>query len=426
MIGGEEGFGPGGYGGTPVETLMPVLMKIPGGGRTEGLELIFLLDKSGSMDEKAETRTKWDRAVEAAASALEVLRKGDALGVIAFDAQAREILPLRRDPDPAEVGRRLREIVPGGGTEIAEGLEKALNLFSASGAGSTVGSRRHLILLSDGKTGRTDFPAFIRRLKQAGISVSVIAVGEDPDARILKVLTTETGGRFYPVGNGDLSAGALEALFLRDTLAASERWFVTEAFHPRLRDPVDGVETPLLSHQGRFPLLGGYVRTTAKGTSRVLLESDRGDPIVAAWHYGAGRAAAVTTDAAGRWSGTWLNWPPFLDAFGNLVRWTLAPTNADPRGAGREAWERTSLLEAREKIGMGPDYLILKRLTGMTGGRFLRPEDNPFLPETGENGSGNFWTLYLSAILILFLLDVGYHRWSGSFSGTRRDEIRQI
>ncbi|MBI4719912.1 MAG: VWA domain-containing protein, partial [Chitinivibrionia bacterium] len=416
MVGGEGGFGPGGYGETAVETLMPVRMKIPAGARTEGMELILLLDKSGSMDEGEETRTKWDRAVEAAASAMKVLRKGDAAGVIAFDGEAHEIVPLARNPDLEEVGRRLRGITPGGGTDIAGGLDKALAVFSAPDRGTPIRSRRHLILLSDGKTQRKEFAGIFRRLNQREVTVSVIAIGEDPDTEILKTLTAGTGGRFYRVMERDLPAGVLEALFRRDTLAASEQWIVTESFRPRLRDPLDGVEKGLLRHHGELPPMKGYVRTTPKKSSRIVLESDRGDPIIAAWHYGAGRSAALTTDGTGRWSGVWLNWPPFQETFGGLARWILAPRREGAKDPGREAWERIFLPETREETGRSPDYLILTRITEMTGGRFLRPEDNPFHPEKGETPSGGTRAVCLPAILVLFLVDVGYHRRFGMFS----------
>src|SRR5205823_1270027 len=50
-------------------------------------------------------------------------------------------------------------------------------------------------------------------------------------------------------------------------------------------------------------------------------------PVLAAWQYGAGRAAAWTPDVAGRWSGAWASGPSATEAastlWSNLLSWLL-------------------------------------------------------------------------------------------------------
>ena len=44
------------------------------------------------------------------------------------------------------------------------------------------------------------------------------------------------------------------------------------------------------------PQLKGYVITTPRQSAQVLLTTPRGDPLLAAWQYGLGRALAWTSD----------------------------------------------------------------------------------------------------------------------------------
>jgi Mg-chelatase subunit ChlD len=413
MVGGEEGFGPGGYGDTPVETMMPVSMKVPTGSRVSGMELILLLDKSGSMDEQSGTRQKWKSAVEAAVATLKDLRRGDAVGILAFDTKVREILPLQKNASSEEVHRRLKEIVPGGGTDIPFALEKALTEFRNSRTKTAGRSVRHLILLSDGKTQQeTDVTGVIGRLKQAGVTVSAVSIGEDRDTKMLQRLAAGTGGRFYREGESGPGPGDLEKIFRRETLLASDRWFVTEPSRPALKEPLEGLEAVLAPYRDSLPPFQGYVRTSPKASAPILLESDRGDPLIAAWHYGNGRVVAFTSDGNGRWSGEWVNWPPFQAWVGSLVRWAMMPQAADPRSRTQTAMERDALFhKAAEDTGLVPDYPLLKKMADMTGGRFLSPEDYPFAKERNEKAaSGELRPIYLMVILLVYILDVAVYR----------------
>ena len=68
--------------------------------------------------------------------------------------------------------------------------------------------------------------------------------------------------------------------------------------------------------------------TLPKNTGRMVLVSPRGDPLLAQWQFGLGRAIAWTSDSEGRWTGTlnaWEEAPVFWSA---LVDWTLPPEEA--------------------------------------------------------------------------------------------------
>lgn len=416
MIGEEGGFGPGGYGGSEIERLLPVSMDIPSGSQAEGMELVLLLDKSGSMDERVETKAKWKSAIRAVTATLKELHQGDALGIIAFDTQAHDIVSLRREIDPDLVRHRLEDIVPGGGTDIRAALEMSLGWFHGKGHGhgkdAHAGPLRHLVILSDGKTRKFDLPAMVERLKELDVSVSAMGIGDVQDHAILKDLAAATGGRFYKIEEGEVSPEKLSGIFQREAVLASKEWVVTEPFVPRLKDPRDGLEESLRPYVKTFPAWSGYVRTSPKKMASVLLESDHGDPLMAVWDYGAGRAAAFTSDGSGVGTSAWLRWPLFHGFVGNLVRWTMRPQAMDPLIRHQIATNKGMFQERlKEETGSPPDYPRLKRVADITGGRFLTHGDNPFAREKGQQGdSGEIWPLYLLGILLIYMIDIVLYR----------------
>jgi hypothetical protein len=71
---------------------------------------------------------------------------------------------------------------------------------------------------------------------------------------------------------------------------------------------------------GNAPYLRGYVSTKAKPGSETLLTSDYGEPILAIWRVGLGKAAAFTSDVKNRWAVEWLRWPGYTQFWSQLVR----------------------------------------------------------------------------------------------------------
>lgn len=284
--------------------------------------------------------------------------------------------------------------------------------FGNSGDGTDLKRRRHIILLSDGKTKKADFVSVAERLKKSGITVSTINIGEPQDSDILQELAVATKGRFYMVDKTALSNEELSHIFTQDTVMASEEWFVTEPVKTKLKDPIDGLERVLSSLDNALPVLYGYVRTTPKKSATVLLESGYGDPIIAAWHYGDGRAVAFPPDGSGYWTSRWLNWPPFQGLWTNLTIWAMAPQKSDHVEESQETFIKSLLLNnAVEDTGVTPDYPQLKRVADMTGGRFLSPGDNPFERVEGKkNISREFRPVCLAIIFCLYTLDVAIYK----------------
>jgi len=70
-----------------------------------------------------------------------------------------------------------------------------------------------------------------------------------------------------------------------------------------------------------FPCIYGYNRVAAKPGAEVLARTETGDPFIAAWQYGKGRALAVTTRAARDWGADFTRWTDYRRFWRAAIRW---------------------------------------------------------------------------------------------------------
>ncbi|MGQ9459237.1 MAG: DnaJ domain-containing protein, partial [Anaerolineae bacterium] len=89
------------------------------------LNLCLLVDKSNSM-----AGERIEQAIAAALSILEQLSPQDTVSIVAFSDRAEVLVPPQSGGDSTLSAARLRSLVPGGGTEIGEGLAAALGLLA--------------------------------------------------------------------------------------------------------------------------------------------------------------------------------------------------------------------------------------------------------------------------------------------------------
>jgi hypothetical protein len=119
-------------------------------------------------------------------------------------------------------------------------------------------------------------------------------------------------------------------IFLKETITSVGQYIIEEPFYP-----LPSVPSPILSNidSTTLPPLLGYNGTTAKNTSRQVLITPQGDPLLATWQYGLGRAAVWTSDLKGKWAAQWINWGQFPRFSAQLINWVL-PT---PQSEGLDA-----------------------------------------------------------------------------------------
>lgn len=314
MIGGPDAFGAGGWSGTELEAAMPVDFDVKNSKIRAVGALMLVLDTSGSMSGQ-----KLSSAKAAAREAVMALGAADFVGVISFDGETRETIPLQRVGDPRRMLPALARIGSGGGTVMYPAV--ALGYKQLAGIEAMV---KHMVIVTDGRTQPDPFDNLVRRMRADGLTVSTIAVGDDADLPLLRSIATGGGGKFYQVR----SPQALPKIVLRESRRVSKPLIFEseEGLVPRQVFPhvvLDGIDA--------CPPITGLVLTTPKDSPLVqnLLMSPRpGDaehPVLSVWTYGLGHTAAMTTDAGQRWAEAWSQWPAQQKFFAQLVRWLKRP-----------------------------------------------------------------------------------------------------
>lgn len=324
MIGGADSYGAGGYLRTPLEDALPVDMDVRNKDLQANLALVLAVDKSGSMARchcdnpdlnqsytRAESgQPKVDIAKEAIMRSAGALGDQDYLGVVAFDDQARWVLEVERLVDPLALERAIGSFQAEGQTNLQTGVQAAFQALQGVSA-----KRKHIILMTDGWVHQGDLTALAQEIEGQGITLSVVAAGEG-SAEYLAALSQIGGGRYYPATD----ILSVPDIFLKETVTSIGQYIIEEAFYPLTAMP-----SPVLRgvDAASMPPLLGYNGTTAKNTARLDLLTPRGDPLLATWQYGLGRAAAWTSDLKGQWAKEWLNWEHFPQFAAQLVGWVM-------------------------------------------------------------------------------------------------------
>jgi Mg-chelatase subunit ChlD len=330
-LGGDRSYGLGGYLGTPLEELLPVISEITDPRRRQSVAEVLAIDSSGSMGEchcaegqSAGNRLpggveKTDIARAAAERAIGALSDMDEVGVLAFNTEHEWLIDLQQLP-PADVVRDgLGAIRPNGGTNLRISLRTAAEQLRQSSA-----ALKHIILFTDGFTAEDVFDELAEEAAELyeneGITVSVIATGEGA-ADQLEGIAEAGHGRFYP--GRDLQQ--IPQVMMEEAVLAS-RDFVNEGqFLPEITSNAE-----VVAQLTESPPLLGYIATTSKPQASTLLRigPDR-DPLLATWQLGLGRATSWTSDASARWSQLWATWEGYVEFWSEVVRDTFGDAAAD-------------------------------------------------------------------------------------------------
>lgn len=323
-IGGLQSYGLGGWLGSDLESVLPIVSDILDPLRRQTVAEVLAIDTSGSMgachcadDNFNRGRDiggviKTDIARAGAARAISALGPTDEVGVLAFDVEDRWIIDLQTLPSTEAVTEALGTLRPDGGTNVRSTLETAAIELRTSDA-----SLKHIILFSDGFTEPGALDALADQaaalLEDEGITTSVIATGEGA-AEDLRPIADAGGGRFYP--GRDLNR--IPQIIVEEALQASRDFVVEGEFLPSItsNDPeVRGL-------QASPPLLG-YIASTTKPTATTLLRlGPDEDPLLASWQVGLGTATSWTSDASDRWSQQWASWDGYVDFWTTVARET--------------------------------------------------------------------------------------------------------
>lgn len=311
-VGGPQSYGMGGYFRTPLEETLPVEMQIKDQERFPSVSIVLVIDRSGSMSVSEGGLTKIQLADEAAVRVVELLNDFDEITVIPVDTQPDTVIGPASAADKEPIIEDIRQIgAGGGGINVRTGLEAAAEALAQS-----QNQVKHIIVLADGNDSNEQegVPNLIDALVSEGTTVSMVAIGDGKDVPWLQEMAELGQGRFHLTNE----AANLPQIFTQETTSIQRSYLIEERFFPSLVS-----RSPILANINQVPPLYGYVGTSPKGTAQVILETHLGDPLLAAWQYGLGRAVAWTSDATGRWGRDWVPWQGFPAFWAQAVRWTI-------------------------------------------------------------------------------------------------------
>lgn len=313
VIGGDDAYGPGGYTGSKLEDILPVEMTPKE--KKESVAIVFAVDTSGSMANFVGSQKKIELAIEAIRAGIRNLESEDQASVIGFDVELRNISPLTTNHE--ELIYTVGGLKPTGGTnKIAAVIEQAKIYLISSDA-----ERKHIILLSDGKSNeqQKDILQQAKDCGDVGIGITAIAIG-DAVRELLEDVANSGDGEYVYVDNiHKLPNVLMEAV--RDT----QDYIVQDELQPVITSPhaqfFDGIST--------LPLLYGYVSTAEKPLAQVYITSHQNEPILVGWNYGFGKTIAWTSDVKAAWSKNWIQWSNFGKFWNQVINSTLPTTDVN-------------------------------------------------------------------------------------------------
>jgi secreted protein with Ig-like and vWFA domain len=304
FAGGDAGYGLGGWAHTTFERLLPVRMDAERRKEMPDVAMILVIDRSGSM-----TGLPMEMAKSACIATLSALQPDDLLEVIAFDSTPVRYVKLQQARYRSRIQNDVERIQPGGGTEIFQSLDMAYQDLSVARA-----RRKHVILLTDGQAAEQGIRDLVQAMVASSITVTTVGLGEGVKQDLLRTIADTGGGRFHNVPDPN----SLPKIFTRETEMVSQQAAVDEWFPV---EQVGSAEFLKGVSVGAAPLLHGYVATELKPPpAQLILQSDRGDPILARWRVGLGWAVAWTSDVKNHWAVEWLRWSGYPKFWGQLVR----------------------------------------------------------------------------------------------------------
>ena len=304
FVGGENGYGLGGWQHTPIERILPVRMDADKRRDEPEVAMALIIDRSGSM-----MGLPLEMAKQAAKATADTLAGDDLLEVIAFDSQPTRIVRMTAARHGSRIQTDIARIQAGGGTEIFPALDAGYQALSAARA-----KRKHAILLTDGQAPSSGIRDLVQAMAAEDITVTTVGLGGGADEGLLRTIAEVGGGRFYKVADPQ----SLPRIFTRETEMVSRSAAVEEYFQARVVSPADflhGIDV------GSAPFLHGYVATRMKAApAQEILESELGEPILARWHVGLGWTLAWTSDVKSLWAVEWVRWRQWGSFWGQLVR----------------------------------------------------------------------------------------------------------
>lgn len=289
--GGEQSYALGGYRDSVLETVLPVDMELRGVDEVPSTAMIMVIDHSGSMISSAYGgATNLDLAITAAATAVDLMRSTDYVGVLTFDDSYSWVVEPTLCSDKESIKSKIKSVSEGGGTTIKPAVREALR-----GALTCDADIRHVVLLSDGEGETKYFSDVTKDYNDKNVTLSAVAVGQGSDTFLLRKLAEACNGRYY---YSDMSED-VPKIFAQEVFLSGDTYLQNGEFALAVNGSHE--ITKGIFEEG-WPILYGYVSATPKPSAMQLIASEKDDPVLTVMQYGLGRTAAWNTDVTNEWT----------------------------------------------------------------------------------------------------------------------------
>lgn len=302
-VGGDQTYAAGGYRGTPLEAALPVNMELDSKKVLPSGAVVLVMHGMEFMNGNQVAR-------DCALGVLDALGPQDELGVVLWDGFERWLFPLQKAGNKGALGRQIAGMNQGDLPSFQGVMSKAYEALSQSTA-----NLKHMIVFSDGDPG-SPTRELMDKIAANRITVSTVLIAGHAGPDTMVWIAGQGRGRFYNVNN----AAQLPQIFLKETAVILKSAIFEEPFKPKVvvaSEVVRGIAA------SEYPTLRGYVCTTPKARAEIPLVSDKGDPLLAHWQYGLGRAVAFTSDAKAKWARDWLGWANYRQFWSQIAQWSL-------------------------------------------------------------------------------------------------------
>lgn len=304
MVGGRNGFGPGGWNRTPVEEALPVTMDISARKVMPKGALVIVLHTCEFGDGNT-----WAKRITK--QAIKVLGAKDEAGVVDFDYQGsyKWVFPLTPAGEYEKLVPLIEAANPSDMPDFNATFQLAFDGLAASDAAT-----KHIIVISDGDPS-PPAPQLLARIVKAKITVSTITIEPHNNQEIAayRMIAEATGGRsYYPK-----DPARLPAIFVKEAKTLKRSQIQNLTFTPGA-----GFPSPIMKGIAAVPPLRGYTLTTPKPRAQTVLEGpdpDEEDPVLAWWRFGTGASAAFTADLGTNWGADWVAWDRYQAFVTQLV-----------------------------------------------------------------------------------------------------------
>ena len=309
VIGGQDAYGLGGYGHTPLEQVLPVKMDLPKRRQVPSVAVALII-------ESLEATLPVNISKEAGKGVIKLLTEQDQIAVNAAPDNGTPgwVIPLQHPLDKANLYRTLFQMIPGDPNNYSQFLHTGARMLNQSHA-----RIKHIIVLGDGDAHDSAYESTVRKIRASGVTVStIITNGDGPnDFATMRNIARWGGGRYYRAD----TVTSVPKIFLREARTVAHSGVIDGKFYPQ-----ELSSNPIVRDLHSIPPLFGYVATSVKPPAEVVLASQKKDPVLATWQFGLGRAAAWTSDASGLWTKNWLTSRSSTHFWSNLVSWTFPPS----------------------------------------------------------------------------------------------------